>query len=200
MSDYIFLFDLDSTVTREEILPTISKKIGRYDEMRRLTESTMQGEISFLESFLMRVDILKEIRVSDVRSLISQIPLNEHIATFIREHSDRCFIVTGNLDIWISDLMKQIGIENHVYCSRCDVEDDMITKVVSVADKDLICRQFVHPFVAIGDGSNDVPMAKLASISVGFGGVRELAPALSECVDYKFYDDKECAEFLESLL
>lgn len=27
MSDYIFLFDLDATITKEEILPVISKKL-----------------------------------------------------------------------------------------------------------------------------------------------------------------------------
>lgn len=29
MSRYIFLFDLDSTVTKQEILPTISKRLGK---------------------------------------------------------------------------------------------------------------------------------------------------------------------------
>lgn len=45
MSDYIFLFDLDSTITRQEILPTISEGIGKQKEMRKLTEATMRGEI-----------------------------------------------------------------------------------------------------------------------------------------------------------
>lgn len=36
--DYTYIFDLDSTITTQEILPTISKVIGRYDEMRDLTE------------------------------------------------------------------------------------------------------------------------------------------------------------------
>ena len=43
MSRYIFLFDLDSTVTKQEILPTISKELGIYEKMTELTESTMSG-------------------------------------------------------------------------------------------------------------------------------------------------------------
>lgn len=38
MSDYIFLFDMDSTITRKEVLPEVAKKINRIEEMRRLTE------------------------------------------------------------------------------------------------------------------------------------------------------------------
>ena len=51
MSDYIFLFDLDSTVTKQEILPTIAQNIGKLKEMRELTEATMRGEIPFKTSF-----------------------------------------------------------------------------------------------------------------------------------------------------
>lgn len=46
MSDYIFLFDMDSTITRKEVLPEVSKRIGKLDEMRRLTEATMRGRNS----------------------------------------------------------------------------------------------------------------------------------------------------------
>ena len=33
MSEYIFLFDLDSTITCKEILPTIAEKVNRQKEM-----------------------------------------------------------------------------------------------------------------------------------------------------------------------
>lgn len=52
MSEYIFLFDLDSTITCKEILPTIAEKVNRQKEMRELTEATMNGEIPFKSSFL----------------------------------------------------------------------------------------------------------------------------------------------------
>ena len=79
MSDYIFLFDLDSTITKSEILPTISEEIGKSAEMRKLTEATMRGEIPFKTSFLKRVDILSNIEVSKVRNIVNDIPLNQNI-------------------------------------------------------------------------------------------------------------------------
>ena len=98
MSEYIFLFDLDSTITCKEI----AEKVNGQKEMRELTEATMNGEIPFKSSFLKRVEILSVMNVSETRAMVAEIPLNENIAQFIRENRDRCYVVTGNLDIWIN--------------------------------------------------------------------------------------------------
>ncbi len=200
MSDYIFLFDLDSTLTQKEILPEISKEIGKEKEMRQLTEDTMQGVIPFKQSFLNRVNILKSIDVEAVQQIINNIPLNEHLIQFIQENRQRCYIVTGNLDIWISALMKRIGMNGHYCCSKAIVDGDGTVKVVSVLDKELTAKQFVHPLVVVGDGNNDADMARLAEIAVGYGGVREIAPALMKCIDYAFMDEKKLVQFLTELL
>lgn len=200
MSEYIFLFDLDSTITRKEILPTIAEKVNGQKEMRELTEATMNGEIPFKSSFLKRVEILSVMNVSETRAMIAEIPLNENIAQFIRENRDRCYVVTGNLDIWINDLMRKLGLNGHVYCSRANCKNDKITQVVSVIDKELTAKQFVQPLVVIGDGDNDSGMAQVANISVGFGGIRDIAPSLIQNIDYAFYDDNRCADFLRTLL
>lgn len=200
MSNYIFLFDLDSTLTKKEILPEVSKKINKAKEMRQLTEATMRGELPFKTSFLRRVEILSEVNVSEVRNIVSDIPLNEHLIDFILRNNERCYIVTGNLDIWISGLMRRMGMKHHVYCSKADQQEDRISKVVSVLDKELTVKQFVQPMVVIGDGDNDSGMARLAEIAIGFGGVREIAPSLIRNINYAFYNEKKCAEFLWNLL
>jgi phosphoserine phosphatase len=87
MSEYIFLFDLDSTITCKEILPTIAEKVNGQKEMRELTEATMNGEIPFKSSFLKRVEILSVMNVSETRAMVAEIPLNENIAQFIRGKS-----------------------------------------------------------------------------------------------------------------
>lgn len=51
LSEYVFLFDLDATITRTEILPEIAIKIDKQQQMRELTEKTMTGEIPFDHSF-----------------------------------------------------------------------------------------------------------------------------------------------------
>ena len=200
MSDYVFLFDLDSTVTKKEILPEISILIDKEKEIREVTESTMKGEIPFEESFQRRVKILSRISVKKVNELVSRIPLNEEIVKFIVENRDRSYIVTGNLDIWISGLMYKLGIMDHCFCSSAIDENDTVGRITSIRNKLATATSFDQPIVVIGDGDNDSEMASVADISIGFGGVRPIAPSLLNVIDYAFYDEKKCADFLRGLL
>lgn len=200
MSDYIFVFDMDSTITRQEVLPEISAKIGRLSEMRQLTEATMKGEVPFKTSFIKRVNMLAEVPVSEVNEIVANIEINSAICEFISDYKDRCYVVTGNLDIWISGLMNKLGMCDHYFCSKADVSNDHISKIISVLDKELTVRQFIQPFVVIGDGDNDSGMARLADVAIGFGGVRDIAPSLLRNIDYAFYSDAKCAEFLRKLI
>ena len=200
MSNYVFLFDLDSTLTKQEILPTISNIIGKEKEMRELTEATMQGVIPFKQSFLDRVSILKDIAISEVQAIVDSIPLNDNLIKFIQSNKERCYIVTGNLDIWICTLMKRLGLSGHYYCSKAVVDINNTVKVISVLDKELTVKQFVQPIIAIGDGNNDADMARYAQIAIGYGGVRDIAPALIKTIDYAFMDEKRLAQFLYDLL
>lgn len=198
MDSYLFLFDLDSTVTKVEILPEISKMLGVEKEIRALTEETMQGIVPFKHSFLKRVEILGKADVYKVQKMVAEIPLNEKLAEFIRRNRDNCYIVTGNLDVWIEGLLERLGMQNHCYCSKAIVEDNKISKVISVIDKGQQVDQIVHPFIAVGDGDNDSVMAEKAQIGIGFGAIREIAPSLLRTIDYAFYDENKLVEFLDS--
>lgn len=201
MSRYIFLFDLDSTITKQEILPTIAKEIGIYDEMRALTEQTMTGEIPFKQSFLKRVDLLRGVPVSKVQQIVENIELNEKLVSFIQNNKPRCYIVTGNLDVWIEKLMQKIGVEKNVFCSKALVnENDMLQDVFSIVDKNAVIKQMILPFVAIGDGNNDAEMIDSAEVGIGFGGVRPVAPSVLECASHVAYDEARLVEFLNKLI
>ena len=200
MSKLIFLFDLDSTITRQEILPTVAKKIGVYDQMCDLTESTMMGEIPFKQSFLKRVELLKGIPVSEVRSIVDDIELNERLVEFIKINRDRCYIVTGNLDVWVGGLIKKLGMENNLFCSKALVQDDFLQNVFSVVDKNAVVSQMVVPFVAVGDGNNDAEMISAAEVGIGYGGVRDVAPSVMDCATHVIYSENKLVDFLQRLV
>lgn len=200
MSRYIFLFDLDSTVTKQEILPTISKRLGIYERMSELTESTMRGEIPFKQSFLQRVELLKDVPVSEVNEMVSRIQLNNQLVDFIQKNHDRCHIVTGNLDVWIDGVIRKLGMERNTFCSKAIVKNDYIEDVFNIVDKNAVIGQMVLPFVAIGDGNNDAEMIEAAEVGIGYGGVREIAPAVLACASHAIYDEEKLVEFLERLL
>ena len=116
-----FCFDLDGTVTKDEILPILAKQVDLYDEIQALTQATINGFIPFDRSFKLRTRLLSDIPISRVRESIAGVTLFERTSGFIKSHSDSCFLITGNLDVWISELVKKLGV--YAYSSRALLDD-----------------------------------------------------------------------------
>lgn len=200
MSNYIFLFDLDSTITRQEILPTIAKKVGIYEKMSALTESTMRGEIPFKQGFLQRVELLKSIPVSEIQDIVCNIELNDKLVRFIEKNKDRSYIVTGNLDVWIEKLINKLGMEKNIFCSKALLNGNYIQDVFNIVDKNAVIKQMILPFVAVGDGNNDAEMIDAAEIGIGYGGVRPVASSVLECATHVVYEEEKLVDFLNKLV
>jgi len=73
----LFVFDLDSTITKCELLPLIARSIGLENEMTALTEASMHGNIPFEQNFRKRVGLLECVSVSQARSIAAKQPLHE---------------------------------------------------------------------------------------------------------------------------
>lgn len=162
---------MDSTITRQEILPTIAKKVGIYEKMSALTESTMRGEIPFKQGFLQRAELLKSIPVSEIQDIVCNIELNDKLVRFIEKNKDRSYIVTGNLDVWIEKLINKLGMEKNIFCSKALLNGNYIQDVFNIVDKNAVIKQMILPFVAVRDGNNDAEMIDAAEIGIGYGGL-----------------------------
>ena len=198
MAGPVFLFDLDGTVTAEELLPRIAAHAGIEPEMRALTEATVAGRAPFEESLRHRVGLLGRLPIAVVRDVCASARLNDDIVGFIRERPERCAIVTGNLDVWIRPLAERIGAR--LFCSTAAVQGDRVVGIARILRKVTVLDQVDGaPVVAIGDGHNDAELLERAAVGVAFGGVHAPASSLLDVCTHAVYDSAHLCRFLRQL-
>src|SRR5699024_3850926 len=57
----LLVFDVDSTFIEEEVIELLAETTGRRDEVARVTERAMRGELDFAQSLRERVAVLADL-------------------------------------------------------------------------------------------------------------------------------------------
>ncbi|UWQ07626.1 HAD family phosphatase [Aliiroseovarius crassostreae] len=195
--DVKYVFDLDGTLTRVETLPLIARHFHIEEEIAELTERTIRGHIPFDDSFLKRVGILGQFPVNEVDQLLADIPLFEGLLEFIQRRQSDCVVATGNLDIWISTLLKRFGCQ--VHSSRGQVVDGKVSGVTHILRKSDVVAELQARgsyVVFVGDGDNDAGAMRLADLSIACGLVHEPAEAVIAAADHIAYRETRLLDLL----
>lgn len=195
-----FCFDLDGTVTTTEILPCIGSELGISEEMAVLTRLTMDGVIPFDVSFRLRCLLLGQIALDRVQDLVGSVPLDSDISQFVRSRQEDCFVVTGNLDIWIKPLIAQLGCG--LYASTGFFQDGLL-RVENILNKSIAIEELkgrgYRRVVAVGDGANDASMLKAADLGIAYGGVHPPADSTIAAADAVIYEASTLCRLLRTL-
>lgn len=195
-----FCFDLDGTITKDEILPVLSREIGLFEEIAALTEATVQGVIPFRRSFLLRCRLLGEIPVSRVQKIIAGLRMNEEILAFIRARREDCYVVTGNLDAWVAPLFDKLGCR--FFCSTAEVDGDKLVRVGHVLNKAEAIEELrprYEKIVAVGDGMGDVQMFEQSDVRVAFGGTHRPIQTLLQLAHFVSFHERSLCNLLAAL-
>lgn len=196
-----FGFDLDGTITRKEILPLIAREVNLYDEISMLTEATIQGIIPFEKSFRLRCRLLKEVPVSTVSEIVRNVPLDQEVVHFIQKHPHECFVISGNLDVWIAPLIEQLGCR--FYTSIAHSEGDTLYGIHTVLNKADAIQDIKRSFeriAVIGEGMNDVAMFELADTRIAYGGIHPPNSMIIQLSDYVVMNGGGLCRLLNTLL
>ncbi|WP_037354232.1 HAD-IB family phosphatase [Selenomonas sp. FC4001] len=196
-----FLFDLDGTITKIETLPLIAEYFSVSEEISGLTKKTIEGKIPFIESFIKRVFILRNLPISQVRNLLYNVELYSEVVDFIKKNSNCCSIVTGNIFDWVEPLAGRVGCK--LYASEANVDSDKIIKLEKIIKKEDIVEYYQKQgcrVVFVGDGNNDAEAMRMADIAIASGLTHQPAMSAIAAADYLVYEEKTLCRQLRQIL
>ena len=198
----IFVFDLDSTVTKAELLPEIAKAVGMEIDMARLTQQALDGVVPFAVSFRQRFDLLRHVPLEAVWQVADKVEIDGDIGKFIREHREQCIIATGNADLWVKPITDKLGCR--VFASHAEMDETGTPRLESVLYKGDVIAELREEYpppakiIAIGDSANDIPMFEAADFSIAYGGVNTPTEEVRRAATWKIDDSQKMVAFLSS--
>ncbi|RKD86520.1 phosphoserine phosphatase SerB [Mangrovibacterium diazotrophicum] len=175
-------FDMDSTLIQAEVIDELARKAGVYDEVSSITEAAMRGELDFQESFKKRISLLKGLDVSVMQEIAEELPLTEgaeRLFRTLKKFGYKTAILSGGFNYFGNFLKSKLGVD-YVFANELEIENGKLTgkhvgEIVDGAKKAemlklLAFKEDLHleQVIAVGDGSNDLPMIKLAGLGIAF--------------------------------
>lgn len=198
MTNLFFHFDLDGTLTREELLPRIAREFGASREIETLTSKTIAGEIDFEESFIRRVSLLGHIPPDEVANVILEAPVNERLVQWVRDHSAVSTVVTGNLNLWVQPWLDANGLTGAT--SEGVFRDGRVVLTKILAKGTIVAASKLEgQVVFVGDGANDAEAFELADYAIAFAGVHRPAEILLELADCLAMEESGLCRILSQL-
>ncbi|KAJ3261564.1 hypothetical protein HK103_005402 [Boothiomyces macroporosus] len=164
----LIVFDMDSTLIRQEVIDELAREAGVYDKIAPITESAMRGEIDFNESLRQRVGLLKDQpsqiidtvkgRISFTDGAVELCRILKHLGYKMAVLSDYAF--ANNLE-HTQDKSKLTGKVNGPIVNG-ERKAELLTVI---AQAEGIMKQQIF---AVGDGANDLLMLAEAGVGIAF--------------------------------
>ncbi|MDW5288645.1 phosphoserine phosphatase SerB [Formosa sp. PL04] len=175
-------FDMDSTLIQTEVIDELAELAGVGAEVKAITESAMQGEIDFNESFEKRMKLLKGLSEDVLQQVAVNLPITKgarRLIDTLKKYGFKTAILSGGFTYFGHYLQKELGID-YVYANQLEIKDGLLTGgyLGEIVDgnkkaeylKDIAKREGIDisQTIAIGDGANDLPMLNLAGLGIAF--------------------------------
>ena len=190
----LFVADMDSTVIGQECIDELAEYAGLREEVARITERAMRGELDFPGALRERVRLLAGLDERELhRCLVERVHLTDGARTLVqtmRAGGSSCLLVSGGFLSFAEPVARMVGFDrvkaNRLVFAGGKLSGevgDPIVDGMSKRDSLVEARDGLglNPadVLAIGDGANDKMMIQEAGLGVAF----RAKPALVEVAD-----------------
>ncbi|MCU1299097.1 MAG: Phosphoserine phosphatase [Acidobacteriaceae bacterium] len=194
----LFAFDMDSTLIQAEVIDELAKLKGVGDQVTKITEAAMRGELDFKQSFTKRVALLKglpEAHVHEVLDTISLASGAERLISTLKSLGYKTAILSGGFTFFGKYLQSRLGID-YVYANELEIYGGTVTgrvgaEIVDGEKKAELLREIakkeniaLDQVVAVGDGANDLPMLNIAGMGIAFHAKPLVQSSASHAVSF----------------
>ena len=185
--------DVDSTFIQQEAIELLAAKAGVLDEVARITEEAMRGELDFEHSLRARVALLKGLPESVITQVQGEISLTdgaEDLVNNLHALGHSVALVSGGFINIIEPMIQRLSI-TYYKANTLEIVDGVLTggligPIIDRAAKAEALKEFatasdvaMENTVAIGDGANDLGMMAIAGLSIAFNA----KPVVVEAAD-----------------
>ena len=198
----LIVMDVDSTLIQEEVIDLLAARAGCADEVAKITESAMRGELDFAASLRERAALLAGLDASVLDAVRASLRLTPGARTLIRTLKRlgyKCGIVSGGFTAVIEPLAASLGID-YVAANTLEVADGKLTgrvlePVIDREGKTEALRRFARTAgvplsqtVAVGDGANDLGMIAAAGLGIAFNAKPMVRDAADTALSVPYLD------------
>ncbi|EME38984.1 hypothetical protein DOTSEDRAFT_57284 [Dothistroma septosporum NZE10] len=222
------VFDMDSTLIQQEVIDELARVVGVYDKVSAITEAAMRGEepyTDFEASLRARVGYLKGVPTGiwqemKTSGIITFTPGARELTKVLKGLGWKMAVLSGGFTPLAEWVKGELGLD---YCFANNLVADEARQILTgelvegkpiihglkkqallkeIAEKEGIPLERV---VAVGDGSNDLPMMEVAGLGLAVNAkpkVQKAAPArlntnsLRDVLFVLGYRDEEIAKFI----
>lgn len=178
----LIVFDMDSTLVDAEIIDEIAKYAGVEEEVKKITEKAMRGEMDFKTALIERVRLLKGLPVEVLEKIYRNIKLTEgakELIQALKKAGYKVAVVSGGFTYFTDRLKEELGLD-YAFGNELEIEDGKLTgrikgRIIDAEEKARIIEEIAKKegiskenVVAVGDGANDRIMIENAGLGIAF--------------------------------